>query len=122
MSGGRVELGLGAGWYDAEHTAYGIPFPALGERFERLEEQLAIVTGCGPPPRGDVLLRGDHYGVATARPCPSRCSGPGRRSSSAAADRGARPAWPPPTPSEFNLAFRSLTDTADQFERVRGGV
>ena len=45
MSGGRVELGLGAGWYEAEHTAYGIPFPPLGERFERLDEQLAIISG-----------------------------------------------------------------------------
>ena len=45
MSGGRVELGLGAGWYEAEHTAYGIPYPPLGERFERLEEQLAVITG-----------------------------------------------------------------------------
>src|SRR6187401_481967 len=43
MSGGRVELGLGAGWFDAEHRAYGIPFPALGERFDRLEEQLEII-------------------------------------------------------------------------------
>src|ERR1035438_7873444 len=45
MSGGRVELGLGAGWYDGEHTAYGIPFPPVGQRFERLEEQLNILTG-----------------------------------------------------------------------------
>ena len=45
MSGGRVELGLGAGWFEAEHTAYGVPFPPLGERFDRLEEQLAIITG-----------------------------------------------------------------------------
>src|SRR5690242_4786396 len=45
MSGGRVELGLGAGWFEAEHRAYGIPFPAIGERFDRLEEQLEIVTG-----------------------------------------------------------------------------
>ncbi|MCP5025750.1 MAG: LLM class F420-dependent oxidoreductase [Actinomycetia bacterium] len=45
MSGGRVELGLGAGWYEGEHTAYGIPFPTLGERFDNLEEQLAIITG-----------------------------------------------------------------------------
>src|SRR4051794_41712430 len=45
MSGGRVELGLGAGWFEAEHTAYGIPFPPLGERFDRLEEQLAVITG-----------------------------------------------------------------------------
>ena len=43
MSGGRVELGLGAGWYEREHTAYGIPFPPTGERFDRLEEQLAII-------------------------------------------------------------------------------
>src|SRR5436305_11458037 len=45
MSGGRVELGIGAGWYEAEHTAYGIPFPETGERFDRLEESLAILTG-----------------------------------------------------------------------------
>src|SRR3954469_10858152 len=52
MSGGRVELGLGAGWFDGEHEAYGIPFPPLGERFERLEEQLAIVTGLWETPGG----------------------------------------------------------------------
>src|SRR5687768_9860377 len=41
MSGGRVELGLGTGWFDQEHKAYGVPFPAtFGERFEHLEEQL----------------------------------------------------------------------------------
>ncbi len=45
MSGGRVELGLGAGWYESEHTAYGIPFPDTRERFDRLEEQLAVITG-----------------------------------------------------------------------------
>jgi F420-dependent oxidoreductase-like protein len=52
MSGGRVELGIGAGWYDAEHTAYGLPFPPLGERFERLEDQLAIITGLWTTPAG----------------------------------------------------------------------
>ncbi|ADP84709.1 LLM class F420-dependent oxidoreductase [Pseudofrankia inefficax] len=45
MSGGRVELGLGAGWYEAEHKAYAIPFPPLAERFDRLAEQLEIITG-----------------------------------------------------------------------------
>jgi F420-dependent oxidoreductase-like protein len=46
MSGGRIELGLGAGWYEAEHLAYGIPFPrTAAERLERLEEQLTIITG-----------------------------------------------------------------------------
>lgn len=45
MSRGRVELGLGAGWFEAEHKAYAIPFPPLGERFDRLTEQLSIITG-----------------------------------------------------------------------------
>ena len=53
MSGGRVELGLGAGWFEAEHAAYGIPFPPLGERFDRLEEQLAIITGLWSTPAGE---------------------------------------------------------------------
>ena len=58
MSGGRVELGIGSGWYEEEHRAYGIPFPPLGERFDRLEEQLEIITGLWADTRGrDVLLR-----------------------------------------------------------------
>jgi alkanesulfonate monooxygenase SsuD/methylene tetrahydromethanopterin reductase-like flavin-dependent oxidoreductase (luciferase family) len=52
MSGGRVELGLGSGWFEAEHSAYGIPFPPLAERFDRLEEQLAIITGLWSTPTG----------------------------------------------------------------------
>src|ERR1700723_2909498 len=52
MSGGRVELGLGAGWFEAEHAAYGIPFPPTAERFDRLEEQLAIITGLWDTPPG----------------------------------------------------------------------
>ena len=55
MSGGRVELGLGAGWYDGEHTAYGIPFPPVGQRFERLEEQLNILTGLWATPEGETF-------------------------------------------------------------------
>ena len=60
MSGGRVELGLGTGWYDAEHTAYGVPFPPLRERFERLEEQFAIVKGLWETPEGSTF---DHAGT-----------------------------------------------------------
>ena len=64
MSDGRVELGLGAGWYDDEHTAYGIPFPPLGERFERLEEQIAIITGLWATPVGATFdFAGAHYRV-----------------------------------------------------------
>jgi len=73
MSGGRVELGLGAGWFDDEHRAYGIPFPSTRERFERLEEQLAIVTGLWTTPEGERFShRGPHYQVvdSPARPKP----------------------------------------------------
>jgi F420-dependent oxidoreductase-like protein len=45
MSGGRVELGIGTGWFEREHRYFGIPFPPVGERFDRLTEQLEIITG-----------------------------------------------------------------------------
>src|SRR3954451_20506169 len=62
MSGGRVELGIGAGWFTEEHTAYGIPFPGTGERFDRLEEQLAIITGLWVTPAGERFTHdGEHY-------------------------------------------------------------
>jgi F420-dependent oxidoreductase-like protein len=71
MSGGRVELGLGSGWYEQEHAAYGIPFPSLGERFERLEEQLAIVTGLWETPDGERFsYDGKHYRLADSPALP----------------------------------------------------
>lgn len=79
MSGGRVELGLGAGWYEAEHQAYGIHFPALGERFERLTEQLAIIDGLWGTPVGDTFdFDGKHYRVSgsPALPKPVQQGGP----------------------------------------------
>lgn len=71
MSGGRVELGIGAGWYDDEHTAYGIPFPGLGERFDRLEEQLEIIEGLWTTPPGDTFsFNGTHYTVTDSPALP----------------------------------------------------
>jgi F420-dependent oxidoreductase-like protein len=62
MSAGRIELGLGAGWFDGEHAAFGIPFPPMRERFERLEEQLAILTGLWRTPPGKTFdFAGRHY-------------------------------------------------------------
>ena len=62
MSGGRVELGLGAGWYAREHEAYGIEFPDVTVRFDRLEEQLAIITGMWTTPVGQPFsFAGQHY-------------------------------------------------------------
>lgn len=75
MSRGRVELGLGAGWYTDEHTAYGIPFPSTSERFERLEEQLTIITGLWQTPAGETFdFAGTHYHLSDspALPKPSQ--------------------------------------------------
>ena len=68
MSGGRVEFGLGAGWFEEEHNAYAIPFPALGER---LEEQLDIITGLWTTPVGETFdYRGTHYTVTDSPALP----------------------------------------------------
>ncbi|GIH17042.1 LLM class F420-dependent oxidoreductase [Rugosimonospora africana] len=119
MSGGRVELGLGAGWFEAEHTAYGIPFPPLRERFDRLEEQLAIVTGLWQTPVGERFsFQGKHYNLADspALPKPVQAGGPpiivgghGPRRTPALAARFA---------DEFNVAFGTLEQTRAAFARV----
>src|SRR6202023_570290 len=71
MSGGRVELGIGTGWYEAEHRAYGGPFPPLKERFDRLEEQLAIITGLWETPLGEKFsFDGTYYQVADSPALP----------------------------------------------------
>jgi F420-dependent oxidoreductase-like protein len=67
MSGGRVELGFGAGWYESEHRAYGIPFPGQASRFDRFEEQLAVITGLWRTPKGKTFsYEGDHYRLVDA--------------------------------------------------------
>jgi F420-dependent oxidoreductase-like protein len=118
LSGGRVELGLGAGWYEREHSAYGIPFPALGERFDRLGEQLEIVTGMWSTKVGDTFsFAGNHYRVdespALPKPVQARIpvivGGGGERRTPRFAARFA---------TEFNLPFRSLSQFAEQRRRV----
>jgi F420-dependent oxidoreductase-like protein len=77
MSGGRAELGVGAGWYTQEHAAYAIPFPELGERFERLEEQLAIITGLWETPAGETFnYSGKHYSVVDSPALPKPVARP----------------------------------------------
>ncbi len=120
MSGGRVELGIGAGWYQEEHTAYGIPFPPVSERFDRLEEQLAVLTGLWQTPAGETFShRGTHYPVIDSPALPKPVQSPhppvliggsGKRRTPALAARYA---------DEFNLPFGSVADTRTQFARVR---
>ncbi len=120
MSNGRVEFGLGAGWYDGEHRAYGIPFPPLKERFDRFEEQLAIITGLWSTPVGQTFSYDGAYYQLTDSPAlpkpvqrpkvPVIIGGGGARRTPALAARYA---------DEFNAAFRPVDETAAGFDRVR---
>jgi F420-dependent oxidoreductase-like protein len=119
MSGGRVELGLGTGWFEAEHQAYGIPFPAVSERFDRLAEQLEILTGLWTTPAGErYSFTGTHYTVvdspALPKPVqqphpPMIVGGKGKRRTPELAARFA---------TEFNVPFATVDDVAAQFARV----
>ncbi len=120
MSGGRVELGIGAGWFEAEHTAYGIPFPSVRERFDRLEESLAVVTGLWATPPGERFdFEGSHYRLADSPALPKPVQSPrppvlvGGTGKRRTPDLAARYA------DEFNVPFESLGTTAVQFDRVR---
>ena len=120
MSGGRVELGLGAGWFEAEHTAYGIPFPPTAERFDRLEEQLAILTGLWETPVGQRFsFAGKFYPVTGSPALPKPVQRPhppiliGGRGPRRTPQLAARYA------DEFNVAFVSVEQTAAVFGRVR---
>jgi F420-dependent oxidoreductase-like protein len=120
MSHGRVELGLGAGWFDAEHTAYGIPFPSLAERFDRLEEQLAVITGLWGTPAGErFTFEGAHYQLTDSPALPKPHQRPGPPVIVGGGGKHRTPALAAQFASEFNMPFSSLTDTRDQFGRVR---
>ena len=120
MSGGRVELGLGAGWFEAEHTAYGIPFPPVGERFERLEEQLAVITGLWATPVGESFaFDGAHYQVADSPALPKPVQRPGPPVIVGGGGPKRTPRLAAQFASEFNIPFSSVDRTAVQFARVQ---
>jgi F420-dependent oxidoreductase-like protein len=119
MSGGRVELGLGSGWFGTEHTSYGIPFPPVRERFDRLEEQLAIVTGLWATPPGERFsFTGAHYALTDSpalpkpmqSPLPVIIGGKGPTRTPALAARFA---------AEYNVPFDTLEVTGACFDRAR---
>jgi F420-dependent oxidoreductase-like protein len=120
MSGGRVEFGLGAGWFEAEHAAYGIPFPSLAERFDRFEEQLTIVTGLWATPVDQTFsFNGAHYQLADSPALPKPAQRP--RPPVIVGGGGSRrtPRLAARFADEFNAAFRSVPDSAAGFARVR---
>lgn len=119
MSGGRVELGLGAAWFADEHESNGIPFPPRPERFDRMAEQLEIITGLWRTPIGETYdFTGEHYRITNspALPKPATPKGPpiiiggrGPRRTPAIAARFA---------DEFNTSLLDMDTTAKQYARV----
>jgi F420-dependent oxidoreductase-like protein len=120
MSGGRVELGIGAGWYDAEHAAYAIPFPPTPERFDRLEEQLAILTGLWATPAGETFsYAGTHHSVTDSPGLPKPVQKPGPPILIGGQGKKRTPALTAQCAAEFNLPFVDEDTTSAQFARVR---
>lgn len=120
MSGGRVEFGLGTGWYEQEHTAYGIPFPELGERFERVEEQYDIVTGLWRLPEGETFSHtGKHYTIRDSPGLPKPVQSPTPPILVGGGGPSRTPRLAARHADEFNIPFASLSRTSEQFANVR---
>ncbi|MFG1740997.1 LLM class F420-dependent oxidoreductase [Micromonospora chalcea] len=120
MSGGRIELGIGTAWYAEEHAAYGIPFPPLGERFDRLEEQLAVITGLWSTPAGSTFdFPGTYYPVSDSPALPKPVQRPRPPILLGGMGPKRTPRLAARYADEFNLPFVSVEDTVTQFQRVR---
>lgn len=123
MSGGRVEFGIGAGWFEREHQAYAIPFPPLAERFARLTEQLEIISGLWTTPEGETFdYAGAHYAIndSPALPKPVQQPQPPIIIGGMGAKRTPRLAAT--FADEFNVAFAPLDTIRTQFDRVGAAV
>lgn len=119
MSGGRVELGLGAGWNISEHQAYGIPFPPAKERFDRLTEQLSIVTGLWATPPGErFTFRGGYYDLLDSPALPKPVQSPGPPVIIGGYGKRRTPRLAAQYADEFNVPFGTLDATRAAFERV----
>jgi len=120
MSGGRVEFGIGAGWFDAEHRAYGVPFPPLKERFDRFEEQLAIITGLWETPEGKTFsFDGRYYAVTDSPGLPKPAQRPRPPVIVGGAGRRRTPAIAARYADEFNANFVAPAEAAGLYSRVK---
>ena len=123
MSSGRVELGLGTGWFDAEHAAYGVPFPPLGVRFSMLEEQLAIITGLWTTPVGQTFsFSGQHYSVTDSPALPKPAQQPKPPVIIGGGGQKRTPRLAAAYADEYNAAFDAVAGTLAAFDRVRAAV
>ncbi|ONI69408.1 LLM class F420-dependent oxidoreductase [Kribbella sp. ALI-6-A] len=120
MSGGRVELGLGAGWYEAEHAAYGLDFPDTPGRFDLLTEQLELITGLWDTPVGEKYdFAGKHYQLKDSPALPKPVQQPHPPIIVGGAGKKRTPALAAQYAAEFNAGFRDLDGTKVLFDRVR---
>jgi F420-dependent oxidoreductase-like protein len=123
MSGGRVDLGIGAGWFEAEHEAYAIPFPPLGERFERLTEQLEILTGLWTTPAGETFdYTGAQYSIKDSPALPKPAQSPHPPIIIGGGGPKRTPALTAKFAAEFNIAFVDLDTLKTQYGRVAAAV
>ena len=116
ISGGRVELGLGAGWQEREHAAYGFPFPPLRTRMDLLDEQLQVVLGNWSA--GPFSFAGEHYSLDTllARPRPVQQPHPPLIMGGAAGPRALRLAAR--YADEYNTIYPTLAQAREHRERL----
>jgi F420-dependent oxidoreductase-like protein len=121
MSGGRVELGLGGGWFETEHTSYGIPFPSVSERFDALEEQLAVITGLWSTPAGDTFsFAGAHVTLQDSPALPKPIQTPRVPIIVGGVGKVRTPALAARFADEFNMPpYKDLPSTARQFALVQ---
>lgn len=123
MSDGRVEFGLGAGWFEAEHQAYAIPFPPLGERFDRLAEQLDILTGLWTTPVDRTFdYTGRHYTVVDSPALPKPVQSPHPPIIVGGGGAKRTPALAAAHAAEFNIPFAPLDVVQTQYGRVAAAV
>ncbi|ASR34834.1 LLM class F420-dependent oxidoreductase [Prauserella marina] len=123
MSGGRVELGLGSGWFAEEHTAYGIPMPATKELFDRYSEQLAIITGLWGTPEGETFcFDGTYYTLQDSPALPKPAQRPGPPVIVGGLGKKRTPELAARYASEFNLPFVDIDTALAQYERVDAAV
>ncbi len=123
MSDGRVELGLGTGWFEAEHQAYAIPFPPLGERFERLSEQLEIITGLWTTPTGEKFsYPGTHYTLSDSPALPKPVQQPHPPIIIGGGGAKRTPALAARFAAEYNVPFAPLDTGQTQIERVTAAL
>ncbi|MER6948067.1 LLM class F420-dependent oxidoreductase [Nonomuraea sp. NPDC000554] len=118
MSGGRVELGLGTGWFDGEHAAYGIPFPPARERFGRFEEQLEIVKGLWTSEK-PYAFEGSYYRLVDSPALPKPVQRPHPPIIIGGFGAKRTPRLAATYADEYNVPFRTPAETGAAFGRMR---